>query len=794
MLSFHVNSPEIFTTAFGALTESPHWLMFDGLAIARLLLRKEAQGEVVESAFFQAARHHAVDAVELLQNHVGTEAFGLALVAAASDPAKWPSASDDVLSLVELLLNSGASSRHASDVLLDAVEAEGAPDQVIEVIVETLMTVGDGHANVNHNNGEVLKIAIRRRKPALLNQILDFASAKESPASQDAMNGAFMEAITAEQLKDDNIILEALDVLMNQQGKAPVPDVRAPISNWAPLFCCVINHPDSPRLVERLAKLGCDMEPETYMHLYDDEEVQPEPANPLLWAVCCTENQISSSTIEALIQIDGADVNYTSAISSATPLILAAKYGRGDIVAKLIEKGARVSAKDQFDRSALFYASRVGNLEAIKALNKAKARPNDGSLHEAARNLHSEAVVLLRKAGHSSNYPSSDKRHDGRDALQELALWARPTASQAGQLEDTVKALSRTEKEDKIELLRSSNYPGHKNAIFLALDNQHDGCLLVCKALLDVVMWQVANNEKNTYCEPDLETGANTYVSPTMYLKLGWAFSHEKYKPALLQLLYRMRCPDRFFAEEGQEQPADVVGMPEKIAASEAKRRERAQKLLQDEEKHQRAINRQQDEAASQRLLEQLHHEEKLLHQREMEEQKREQAQYTHLQKRMHAEDSHGQKLEMEAQMAQSKQRWAIQKAEFEETKRIRMNALSESKLQREQVMKMRFQKNMSAQKEARQRRQNMLAQQAAKRKLVEAKKMQSLKNSGEKQKLAFKQKQNDQIKRLMNTQIASKRKGHDLQMEKIHADQQTLRMKAAIKYFDEKNRKRIGA
>lgn len=44
-----------------------------------------------------------------------------------------------------------------------------------------------------------------------------------------------------------------------------------------------------------------------------------------------------------------------------------------------------------------------------------------------------------------------------------------------------------------------------------------------------------------------------------------------------------------------------------------------------------------------------------------------------------------------------------------------------------------------------------------------------------------------------MRAQIANKQQGHDLQMEKVHADQQTLRMKAAMKYFDEKNRKRIG-
>ena len=537
------------------------------------------------------------------------------------------------------------------------------------------------------------------------------------------------------------------------------------------------------------------MEAETHVHLYDDEEVQAEPANALLWAVSLTDqNRVSSDTIIALVD-NKVDVNYTSPISGATPLILAAKYGRGDVVAKLVLSNARVSARDNFGRSALFYASRIGNVDAIKALAKAKARVNDGSLQEAARMLHSEAVQLLVKAGHSPNYPSSDLYHDGRDSLQELALMSRPSTSQVTQLEDTIKSLvSSKDKEEKVELLRDPHIPGQKNALFLALDNQGDSCWLVCRALLDVVMWKYINNEASVYCELDPETGTKLFVSPTMYIKLGWSYGPEKPKGELLRLLYRMRCQDRFYGEYGREQPQDAVGMPDDIAKAELKRKENEQKLIQQEENHQRAIIRKENEAEVQREMERLHHEEKLMHQREMEEQKRQQAEFSHIQKKIHAADSHGQKLEMQAQIAQSQQRWAVEKARFEETKKLRMNALSENKLQREQQLKLGYEQEMSAQKEARQRRQNILAQQAAKRKLEEQKKIQGLKNRGEKQRLEFKKKQNDQAKGMLRAQIANKKKGHDMHIEKVHADQQTLRMKAAMKYFDEKNRKRIGA
>ncbi|KAK7705555.1 hypothetical protein SLS64_007922 [Diaporthe eres] len=791
MLSCHVDSQEVYTAAFDALAEDTRWLMpgSDGLSVAELLLQKGASGKVVDSAFCQAARNHVLKAVELLCDYVGTEAFGLALLWASSDPAK--AAKDEALELISKLLESGAGSESANEALLRIVGVEG----VSRDIIETLMTNHDGHADVNYQDGESLKLAIRCGNPDILDDILNFASQTGCTASRGAMTEAFAEALTTDQLKDDSIVLKMLDVLVKPRGGAPLPDVLALVSkcgNWAPVFSCVAMHPNSPLLVKKLAEIGCDIKVETYLNLYDDEEVQAEPANALLWALCWAENRISLETIEALIE-NGADVNYTSKISAATPLILAAKYDRGDVVAKLIDEKARVSVKDRFGRSALFYASRVGNVLAMKALIKAKSRVNDGSLQEAARNLHSEAVQLLRKAGHSSNYPSSDKYHDGRDSLQELALMARPSQSQAGQLEDTIKALASIDKEDKIEVLRDSSTSGHKNALFLALDNQDDGCWLVCKALLDVVMWKVVDKEANTYCVLDPETGVKHYLSPTMYIKMGLSYGQEKHKGALLKLLYRMRCADRFYAEYGREQPPGVVGMPEHIAKEELKRKEQEQKLIQEDEKHKRAMMRKEHEADAQREMERLHHEEKLLHQREMEEQKRQQAEFTHAQKRMHTADSHQQKLEMQAQMEQSQQRWAMEKAKFEETKKMRMNALSESKIQREHAMKINFEKNISAQKEARQQRQNMLAQQAAKRKLQEAKKMQSLKSSAEKQKLAFKKRQNDQMKGLMRAQISNKRQGHDLQMEKVHADQQTLKMKAAMKYFDEKNRKRIG-
>lgn len=59
----------------------------------------------------------------------------------------------------------------------------------------------------------------------------------------------------------------------------------------------------------------------------------------------------------------------------------------------------------------------------MNSLLKKKPPLNDGSLHEAARELHSEAVKILVAAGHDVNFPSL--KHGGRTALCELCYECR---------------------------------------------------------------------------------------------------------------------------------------------------------------------------------------------------------------------------------------------------------------------------------------------------------------------------------------------------------------------------------
>lgn len=321
-----------------------------------------------------------------------------------------------------------------------------------------------------------------------------------------------------------------------------------------------------------------------------------------------------------------ANVNFTGAISKATPLILAAKYSRSNIVSRLIKAKANTSARDRFDRSSLFYASQSGDIASVKALLKAKAPANDGSLQEAAKNLHSEVVAALIKGKHSPDFPSSKEQHQGRSALQEMCLMCDGTRDPT-ELEATIRCLVK----GKANVLEKSR---EKNSLFLALDNAHP--VPVTKALLDISMWKHINDKDNVYAEVDPETATKYFFSPTMYVTNGFSQGPEPDNSALVQLLNDKRCNDRFYAEAGAEQPEGVIGMPPDVAEAEKKRKAHEDKLHKKEMEHQLKLLHEKQAAELKAEIERSKHEEKLFREDELAHQKHEQKEIAHQQCQPH--------------------------------------------------------------------------------------------------------------------------------------------------------------
>lgn len=240
---------------------------------------------------------------------------------------------------------------------------------------------------------------------------------------------------------------------------------------------------------------------------------------------------------------------------------------------KLLEFNAEVSAKDQFERSALFYASRNGDYESINALLKAGSPPDDGSLHEAAKNLHSSVVALLIEGKHHPDTPGRDEEYDGRTALQEMALMCDCTQS-AKKIEKTLLALA-TGKANP--LLKTHG----KNALFYALDNPNP--VPITRAVLDFVMAKHMTSDENVYTAADPETGTKYYYSPKMYISKGFSQGPDCYNDELMKLLIYKGAVDVYYAEEGAEQPIDAVGMAQAVIGTEIRRKVREERVRQNE-------------------------------------------------------------------------------------------------------------------------------------------------------------------------------------------------------------------
>lgn len=244
------------------------------------------------------------------------------------------------------------------------------------------------------------------------------------------------------------------------------------------------------------------------------------------------------------------------------------------MIRKLIHAKARTTERDKFRKTALCYASREGHLDAVKQLAGVKHTVNDGSLHDAARNLHSEVVEVLIKAKHEPNFRSFE--HKGRMALQELACACDGTASPS-QIEDTVMALVNKETD-----LMAKDTISNKNALFLALD--HPQPLEIVKALLDKAMWSKINDPKNLLIETDPGTGVKYAYSPNMYVQFPCFRGNRKHTQQLLGLLNMKGCEPHFYAVSGP-QPSKAVGVPQKLRDEDDKRRAAEERRRAAEEK-----------------------------------------------------------------------------------------------------------------------------------------------------------------------------------------------------------------
>lgn len=259
---------------------------------------------------------------------------------------------------------------------------------------------------------------------------------------------------------------------------------------------------------------------------------------------------------------------------------MAAKHKRASVLSTILDQGADVAQKDCYDRTALFYAARTGSVPALTSLIKKKPPPNDGSLHEAARELHPEALKILLAAGHDINFPSL--KHSGRNPLCELCFKCKGGDDATG-LHNTLWELNAA----KAAPLRKCR---GRTALFFALENEDP--IPVITKLIEVCLWrpEVLNDHANVF-EKD-----NYSYSATMYIKKGLCTRPESVALDVLDVLQDASVQDRYYAKERMQQPSDAVGMPQRIADLDHKKWIRSNRLEEEQEDHERRLRREMQE------------------------------------------------------------------------------------------------------------------------------------------------------------------------------------------------------
>lgn len=278
--------------------------------------------------------------------------------------------------------------------------------------------------------------------------------------------------------------------------------------------------------------------------------------------------------------------------------MLAIQNRRQDLVKALLLAGAEVDIQDATGRSPLAMASAIGGdlgVMMMANLLAAGASKNDGSLHNAARELNIQAMQVLVEHNHDPDFPSP--LHEGRSALAELCLHAagfgKITPTREKQMEKAISFLISSGSDISLQ----SN---GKSILLLALESADP--VATTKVLLRAHMWRAINQPFNLYTDGNFTYSPTQYVErvlPTTNKSFSSSAANPELKPQLLALLRANRGTDVYYANTGP-QPPDAKNLPAHLELEEQERRARQARLQTETEDHQRALQRARELAAAQ--------------------------------------------------------------------------------------------------------------------------------------------------------------------------------------------------
>jgi len=263
-----------------------------------------------------------------------------------------------------------------------------------------------------------------------------------------------------------------------------------------------------------------------------------------------------------------ANVNFRSK-SGFTPLILAILNKRPEIVAKLIAKGVNIKIADRNGVTPLAMASGSGNQEIMELLLQACAERDDGSLHDAARELRLDSIRLLVKYGHQPDYPS--ERHNGRSALAELCYTAVDFNPKPIELEEAILCLIAHKADIWLKCVAGDRT--QKTMLHYALDSSNPMAILT---VLLKLMWTKVNDESFLYVDDKYTYSLTKYVEKDIFK------GPQEQKSQILHLLRNKRIVDRFWANDIEaDQPEDYCGAPRRVEDEVLRQKLRRKRLVE---------------------------------------------------------------------------------------------------------------------------------------------------------------------------------------------------------------------
>ena len=490
--------------------------------------------------------------------------------------------SHEGLSIVKLLLESGANGEIVGEALANAVQdLEDSPGQLANEFVDVLLHYG---ADVNYQQGLALQRAAMQANIDLLKKLLPGATIDSKAISIPYIFKTCSEPTTLVRA------IQAFNDSLDGDDRIFITGFAHPDLRLEPvLFMALERCPKRHQVLKALLDLGYN--PNQWIPRGVSPTMVSEPWPILCWALEQPEKAISNMNIELLIDAGGefsllmclgrlliiaANVNFRSK-SGLTPLMLAIRSHRSEIVSKLLSKFADVKVTDQNGITPLSMASHLGNTTIMEHLLQAGAECDDGSLHDAARELRCDIMRVLMKFDHKPDYPSD--RHNGRSALAELCLSAvnrRPVPTPI-LLEEAIQCLIAGGANIRLRILAENT--SEKTLFHFALDSLDP--MLILPVLLKI-MWEYVNEECFFYEDATYTYSLTKYVDKDLYQ------GPADQKESIIRSLKNKRVVDRFWATDvDAEQPDDCCGAPEYIK-NEAIRQKLRRK--QKAEQHQDAM------------------------------------------------------------------------------------------------------------------------------------------------------------------------------------------------------------